>query len=92
MVIFAIYTLAQTYRVGIANRGEGTDLDALAKNAAVSRKHQIGLPLESVDESQVNTQFGEASLRVYSIRGAGWIRRGTRGRNHGSTTVTLRFS
>lgn len=51
MVIFAIYTLAQTYRVGIANRAEGTDLDALAKNAAVSRKHQIGLPLESVDES-----------------------------------------
>jgi hypothetical protein len=44
LVIFAIYTLAPTYRVGLANRGEGTDLDALAKNAAVSRKHQIGLP------------------------------------------------
>jgi hypothetical protein len=69
LVTFAIYIFAQTYRAGIADQGGNVNLDALAKNAAVSRKHQIGLPMESVDESKVNTQFGEASLLVYSIKG-----------------------
>jgi hypothetical protein len=70
MVTFAIYDFAETYRAGIAETaGSPNELDTLAHAAASSRKHQIGLPLESIEETKVNTQFGEGSLRVYSMKG-----------------------
>jgi hypothetical protein len=70
MVTFAIYDFAETFRAGIAETaGSPTELDTLAHAAAASRKHQIGLPLESIEETKVNTQFGKGSLRVYSMKG-----------------------
>ena len=70
MVTFTIPIADQTYRAGIVEKGRTTiDLDALAKIAAVSRKHQVGVPFDFVEETKVNTQFGEGSLRVYSMKG-----------------------
>lgn len=70
MVTFAEYDFAQTYRAGIVKKDAATvDLHAVAHAAAISRKHQMGVPFDFVEESKVNTQFGEGSLRVYSMKG-----------------------
>jgi hypothetical protein len=70
MVTFTMPIAGQTYRAGIIEMGRTTiDLDALAKIAAVSRKHQVGVPFDFVEETKVNTQFGEGLLRVYSMKG-----------------------
>lgn len=45
------------------------DLDVMAHAVAVSRKHQVGAPFDFVEETKVNTAFGEGSLRVYSMKG-----------------------
>ena len=70
MVTFYDVDFGETYRAGVAEiyKSDG-DLDTAARASAVTRKHQIGLPLELVEESKVQTQFGEGSLRVYSIKG-----------------------
>ena len=70
MVTFSNPVGDQTYRAGIVEIGRTTvDLDAVAHVVAVSRKHQVGVPFDFVEETKVNTQFGEGSLRVYSMKG-----------------------
>jgi hypothetical protein len=70
MVTFSDPVGDQTYRAGIVEMGRTTvDLDAVAHIVAVSRKHQVGVPFEFVEETKVTTQFGEGSLRVYSMKG-----------------------
>jgi hypothetical protein len=73
MATFAEYDFGETYRAGIVEAGPTADLDAIARHAAISRQHQIGLPVELVEETKVNTQFGEGSLRVYSIKGGSLV-------------------
>ena len=52
MVTFTMPIADQTYRAGIVEMGRATiDLDALAKIAAVSRKHQVGAPFDFVEET-----------------------------------------
>jgi hypothetical protein len=70
MVTFAVYDFAQTYRAGVAEiAGAPPDLDTLAQHAVVSRQHQIGQPVELIEETKVSTQFGEGTLRLYSMKG-----------------------
>ena len=83
MVTFYDVDFGETYRAGVAEiyKSDG-DLDTAAKASAVSRKHQIGLPIELVEESRVQTQFGEGSLRVYSIKGGSLLGSGKLGEKH----------
>ena len=77
MVTFYDIDYGETYRAGVAEIYKSdADLDTAAKASAVTRKHQIGLPLELVEESKVQTQFGEGSLRVYSMKGGSLLREG----------------
>lgn len=70
MVTFYDVGYGETYRAGIAEVYKtDADLDTAAKASVVTRKHQIGQPIELVEESKVQTQFGEGSLRVYSMKG-----------------------
>jgi hypothetical protein len=70
MVTFSMPIAEQTYRTGFYEMGRTTvDLDAMAHAVAVSRKHQVEAPFDFVEETKVNTAFGEGSLRVYSMKG-----------------------
>jgi hypothetical protein len=70
MVTFSMPIADQTYRTGFYEMGRTTvDLDAVSHAVAVSRKHQVGAPLDFVEEAKVSTQFGEGSLRLYSMKG-----------------------
>jgi hypothetical protein len=83
MVTFYDVDFGETYRAGVAEIYKSdADLDTAAKASAVTRKHQIGLPIELVEESNVQTQFGEGSLRVYSIKGGSLLRSGIYGEKH----------
>ena len=80
MVTFYDVDFGETYRAGVAEIYKSdADLDTAAKASAVTRKHQIGLPIELVEESKVQTQFGEGSLRLYSIKGGSLLRSGKMG-------------
>jgi hypothetical protein len=75
MVTFYDIDFGETYRAGVAEFYKSdADLDTAAKASAVTRKHQIGEPIELVEESKVQTQFGEGSLRVYSMKGGALLR------------------
>lgn len=83
MVTFYDVDFGETYRAEIAEIYKSdADLDTAAEASAVSRKHQIGLPIELVEESKVQTQFGEGSLRVYSIKGGSLLGSGIFGEKH----------
>jgi hypothetical protein len=70
MVTFSMPVAVQTYRTGIVETGTTrVDLNAVAHAVAVSRKHQVGVPFDFVEETKVSTQLGEGSLRVYSMKG-----------------------
>jgi hypothetical protein len=70
MVTLSMPLAVQTYRAGIVETsGPNIDLNVVAHAIAVSRKHQIGVPFDLVEESKISTKFGEGSLRVYSIKG-----------------------
>jgi hypothetical protein len=88
MVTFYDVDFGETYRAGVAEIYKSdADLDTAAKASAVTRKHQIGVPIELVEESKVQTQFGEGSLRVYSIKGGSLLGSGIYGQKH----QTLQF-
>lgn len=77
MVTFYDVEYGETYRAGVAEIYKSDDdLDTAAKASAVTRKHQIGQPMELVEQSKVQTQFGEGSLRVYSMKGGSLLRGG----------------
>lgn len=83
MVTFYDVDFGETYRAGVAEIYKSeADLDIAARASAVTRKHQIGLPIELVEESNVLTQFGEGSLRVYSIKGGSLLGLGSLGQKH----------
>jgi len=83
MVTLYDVDFGETYRAGVAEIYKSeADLDTAAKASAVTRKHQIGLPIELVEESKVQTQFGEGSLRVYSIKGGSLLGSGIFGQKH----------
>jgi len=82
MVTFYDIEYGETYRAGVAEIYKSdADLDTAAKASVVTRKHQIGLPIELVEESKVQTRFGEGSLRVYSMKGGSLLREGLIGQN-----------
>ena len=82
MVTFYDIDFGETYRAGVAEFYKSdADLDTAAKASAVTRKHQIGEPIELVEESKVQTQFGEGSLRVYSMKGGRYFARDSSVRN-----------
>ena len=83
MVTFYDVDFGETYRAGVAEvYNSDADLDTAAKASAVTRKHQIGLPIELVEEGKAQTQFGEGSLRVYSIKGGSLLGTGKLGQKH----------
>lgn len=83
MVTFYDVDFGETYRAGVAEIYKSdADLDTAAKASAVTRKHQIGLPIELVEESKVQTQFGDGSLRLYSIKGGSLLGSGIFGKRH----------
>lgn len=83
MVTFYDVDFGETYRAGVAEIYKfDADLDTAARASAVTRKHQIGLPIDLSEESKVQTQFGEGSLRVYSIKGGSLLGSGTFGQKH----------
>jgi len=83
MVTFYDIDFGETYRAGVAEFYKSdADLDTAAKASAVTRKHQIGQPIELVEESKVQTQFGEGSLRLYSMKGGALLREGQPDQNH----------
>src|SRR5208337_737156 len=88
MVTFYDIDYGETYRAGVAEIYKSdADLDTTAKASAVTRKHQIGLPIELVEESKVQTQFGEGSLRVYSMKGGSLLREGLIGQNRQTSQI-----
>jgi hypothetical protein len=83
MVTFYDVEYGEAYRAGVAEIYKSdADLDTAAKASAVTRKHQIGQPIELVEESKVQTQFGEGSLRLYSMKGGSLLRAGQPDQNH----------
>ncbi len=83
MVTFYDIDFGETYRAGVAEfYRSDADLDTAAKASAVTRKHQIGQPIEMIEESKVQTQFGEGSLRVYSMKGGALLRQVSLGEKH----------
>ncbi|MGB6430858.1 MAG: hypothetical protein WBF06_09735, partial [Candidatus Acidiferrales bacterium] len=73
-VMLRVVDFGEMYRAGVVFEPAGeVDLDTIAPQLMISDKSQIGAPLESIEETHVSTQFGDATLRLYSIKGGSLI-------------------
>lgn len=64
------------YRAGVLLKPGSEDLAAVADGYSVSARHQIANAPQCIEETKVNTQFGEGTLRLYSAKNGSLVLQG----------------